>query len=81
MYTLLLHIADSPEPIKAEVEELPNPADTCIVIRNPRLRSEKEVHGLEDGVNTLIYPWWRINYIQVLPSGDEELDFPLLYRD
>ncbi|MDQ7026047.1 MAG: hypothetical protein Q9P01_20240 [Anaerolineae bacterium] len=81
MYTLLLHIADSPEPVKAEVDELPDPSASFLVIKNPRLRSEKEIRGLEDGVTMLIYPWWRINYIQVLPSGDDELDFPLLYRD
>jgi hypothetical protein len=81
MYTILLHVPDSPEPIKAEVDELPDPTSSCLLIKNPRTRSEKEIHGLEDGVTMLIYPWWRINYIQVLPSGDEQLDFPLLYRD
>ena len=81
MYTLLVHVADSPEPIKAEIDDLPDPSATFIVIKNPRLRSEKEIHGLEDGVTMLVYPMWRINYIQILPSDDEQLDFPLLYRD
>ena len=81
MYTLLLHVADSPEPIKCEVDELPDANTNLIHAKNPRLRSEKEVHGLEDGVTLILYPLWRINYIQVLPTGEEELDFPLLYRD
>ena len=81
MYTVLLHVSDSPEPIKAEVEDLPDPNANCIIIKNPRLRSEKELIGLEDGVTMLVYPWWRINYVQILPSDEEQSDFPLLYRD
>lgn len=81
MYTILVHVEGSPEPIKVDVEDLPNPQDNIIICRNPRTRGEKEVHGLDDGVTTVIYPWWRINYIQVLPSSEESLDFPLLYRE
>lgn len=80
MYTLLLHVANE-EPIKVDVDELPDPRDVAIVGRNPRLRGDKEVVFLEEGVNTVIFPWWRINYIQVLPGPEDDLDFPTQFRD
>ncbi len=78
-YTILVHVA-SQEPVKLDVEELPDPHSTCITGRNPRDRSDKEVSWIDEGVSTVIFPWWRINYIQVLPSQEDELEFPLPFR-
>lgn len=80
MITLLLHVSNS-EPIKVDVDEMPKPTDNAIVGKNPRERSDKELTILDEGVNTVIFPWWRINYIQVLPGAEEELEFELPYRD
>ena len=79
-FTVLIHVANS-EPVKAEVEELPNPTDTCIICKNPREKGDKEVAWLEDGVTTVIFPWWRVNYVQVLPGETEEEAFPGLFRE
>jgi hypothetical protein len=80
MPSIILHVQNS-EPVKVDVDELPGPQDVCIVARNPRERNDKEFHWVDDGVTTVIFPWWRINYIQVLPAGDETPDFPLPYKD
>jgi hypothetical protein len=80
MITLLLHVAGQ-EPVKLDVEEMPEPQDVAIIGRNPRERSDKEVSWIEDGVTTVMFPWWRINYIQVLPSLEDELEFPLPFRE
>lgn len=80
MYTIVLHVSNS-EPVKLDVEELPSPTDTCVIGTNPRMRSDKEFDWVEEGVTTLIFPWHRINYIQVWPGEEESLDFPLTYRD
>ncbi len=80
MITLLLHVTNS-EPIKVDVDEMPKPSDNAVIGKNPRERSDKELSILDEGVNTVIFPWWRINYIQVLPGADEELEFELPYRD
>ncbi len=80
MITIQIHIANQ-EPIKLDVEELPDPRDNVIIGKNPRDRKDQEIIWVDEGVNTLIMPWWRINYIQVMPSGEEQLDFPLLYRE
>ena len=80
MLTLQIHIANG-EPIKLDVEEMPSMSDIAIVGSNPRDRQEREVNWVDDGVSTVIIPWSRINYIQILPSEDEEEEFPLPFRN
>jgi hypothetical protein len=79
MISLLVHISNS-EPVKIDVDELPDPKDVAIIGKNPRERSDKELTWLDEGVNTVILPWWRINYIQVLPGVEDEIEFPMPYR-
>ncbi len=80
MITLQIHLANS-EPIKLDVEEMPRMSDTAIVGSNPRDRKNKEITWVDDGVTTVIIPWSRINYIQVLPDTDAEAEFPLPFRN
>jgi hypothetical protein len=80
MITLLLHVSNA-EPVKIDVEELPGPTDQAIVGRNPRERSDREVEWLDDGVQTVIFPWWRINFVQVLPSEEDQDEIEKLWRE
>ena len=80
MITLLLHIANA-EPVKVEVDEMPDPSDTVIICRNPRERNDKEYVGIDEGVTTVIFPWWRINYVEVIPGSEDEMEFPGLFRE
>lgn len=79
MITLLLHVSNS-EPIKVDVDEMPKPSDIAIVGKNPRERSDKELTIFDEGVTTVIFPWWRINYVQVLPSDEDEIEFEMPFR-
>ncbi len=79
MITLILHIANS-EPVKVDVEEMPKATDVAIIGLNPRERNDRELPWVDDGVTKVMFPWWRINYIQVLPDPAEEVDFPELFR-
>ncbi|MDK3161526.1 hypothetical protein FBR02_13070 [Anaerolineae bacterium CFX9] len=79
MISLLVHINNA-DPIKLEVDEIPSPKDNAIVGKNPREKGDKEVTYLEEGVTTLIIPWWRITFVEVLPSESEETEFPLPFR-
>ena len=80
MPTILLHISNA-EPIKLDVEDLPDPRENAVVGKNPRERNDKEVAWIEDGVTTIMFPWWRITFIEVLPSEEEEAAFPLPFRN
>ena len=80
MATILVHLSNM-EPVKLEVDALPAATDTVLIGKNPRDLVDRELHWLEEGVRTIILPWWRINYIQVLPTAEEKEEFPLLFRN
>ena len=69
--TIQLHILNE-DPIVAEVDALPGPHDTLLVVSNPRLRDGKDLRYVAPNVTSIIFPMVRINFIQILPSGEEE---------
>ncbi|MBE2267692.1 MAG: hypothetical protein IAE80_05630 [Anaerolinea sp.] len=80
MITVLVHISNA-DPIKCDIEDLPKPSDNVFVGKNVREKGDKDLEYTEEGVNTLIIPWWRITFIEVLPSADDEVEFPLPFRN
>lgn len=79
MIAILVHINNA-DPVKLDVEELPKPTDNAIVGKNPRDKGDRELDFLEEGVTTMIFPWWRVTFIEVLPSKEDEVEFPLPFR-
>lgn len=71
MLNVLVHIQNE-DPVLGEMDALPGLSDTLIVIRNPRRKDGKDIHYLEANVSTVIWPLTRINYIEVMPTGDED---------
>lgn len=71
MQTLLIHIQND-DPVMGDIDEMPNPGDQFIVIKNPRRKDGKDLHFLEPNVTTMIWPLARITFIEVMPSGEEE---------
>ena len=69
--TVIVHIANE-DPIIGEVEEMPTLTDTMIIIANPRKRDGKDLHYLDSDVTTVIWPWNRITFLEILPSEEEE---------
>jgi hypothetical protein len=70
-YTLLLHIANE-DPVVLETDDLPGPTDQWIKGSNPRRKDNKDLHYLMPDVTTVIFPTWRINFIEIMPGKDEE---------
>ncbi len=77
--TLVLHIPNE-EPVAGEVDEMPGPQDTLIVLNNPRRRDGKDIHYLDPEVSTVLFPVNRITLIEVMP-GAEEADIIGFVRD
>ncbi|GAP14611.1 hypothetical protein LARV_02384 [Longilinea arvoryzae] len=71
MPTILIHVMNE-DPVMGEIDELPNPTDQLMMIKNPRHRDGKDLHYLEANVTTVIWPLTRVLFIEVMPSGDEE---------
>jgi hypothetical protein len=70
-YTVLVHIANE-EAVLGEMDELPNPDDTAITVTNPRRRDDKDLAYLHETVTTVIWPMHRINFIEILPTREDE---------
>jgi hypothetical protein len=68
---VLLHVT-AEDPILGELEELPSPDSTLVIVHNPRRRDGKDLRYLQDEVATVIWPMRVVNFIQVLPSVEEE---------
>lgn len=70
-YTVILHVAGEAA-IAGEVDDLPKPSDSIIIVMNPRQRDGKDLHYLEHNVVKVIWPLAKISLIEVLESTEEE---------
>jgi len=70
-YSVILHIPGEMS-VLGEVEELPKPSDTLIIVSNPRLRDGKDIHYLEHNVVKVIWPIDKLTVIEILESEEEE---------
>lgn len=71
MMTVIVHIANE-DAVQCEIEELPKSTDNTVLVHNPRKRDGKDLHYLDEEVTMVIYPLWRINFIQILPTAGAE---------
>ena len=70
-YTLLLHIVGEPTML-AEADQLPNPGDSTITVTNLRQRDGKDLANVDSATTHFIFPWTRINFVEVLGAEEEE---------
>ena len=70
-YGVILHISGE-VPIIGEVEELPGPSDTLIIVSNPRSREGKDLHYIQAEVTQVVWPLAKLNFLEIMPSADEE---------
>jgi len=71
MPTVLLHIMNE-DPIMGEVDQLPAVTDYLILVKNPRRRDGKDIAYLDMNVTQVFWPITRINFIEIVPTGEEE---------
>lgn len=67
----IVHVKNE-EAIVCELNELPETNSQVIILNNPRRRDGKDLHYLDADVTTMILPWGRINFVQIMPSHDTE---------
>lgn len=71
MVSIILHISNE-DPIVCEVDALPESLSQFIIVHNPRKRDGKDIHYLDEDVTSMLVPFHRVNFIQLLPSGEVE---------
>lgn len=69
--TVLVHIVNE-DPIVLDVDDLPDPADQYLIGMNPRYRDGKDVSYVQQDVTTILFPWHRITFVELLPSEEED---------
>jgi hypothetical protein len=71
MPTVLIHILND-DPVLGEMENVPAGNDQIIIVKNPRRRDGKDLPYLEQNVTLVAWPLTRINFIEIMPTGEEE---------
>jgi hypothetical protein len=71
MISVVVHIANE-DAIVCELDDMPGTTDRFIHVQNPRRRDGKDIHYLDEDVTSMLVPWHRINFVQLLPSAEAE---------
>ncbi len=71
MPTVIIHVQNE-DPVVGEMDALPGSNDLLIIVKNPRRRDGKDLHYIDASVQTVIWPTSKINFIEVLPAGEDE---------
>ena len=77
--TVVLHLGGE-DPILADLDQDPQPGDNFIKVSNLRKRDGKDVSYLTAGVQSVIYPWHRITFLEIMPSEEERGSVIDFYR-
>jgi len=70
-FTVLVHLSGE-DSVVGEVDAIPTPTDTTITLNSPRRRDGKDLAYIQGNVVTVVWPMHRINFIEILPTAEEE---------
>lgn len=79
-HTVIVHIT-SADPFVAEIEEMPEPGDNFLKCSNPRSRDGKSLHYVDEDAASLIFPWHRISFVEIMPSEAEREEVEAFFRE
>ncbi len=71
MITVIVHI-NNEDPVLGEMDELPKTDDQIVIVKNPRKKDGKDIHYLEPAVTVVVFPMHRVNFVEIIPTGEEE---------
>ena len=71
MPSVIIHILNE-DPVLGEVDQLPEPADNLVLVKNPRRRDGKDISYIDLNVSMVIWPVSRLSFIEVMPGQEEE---------
>jgi len=77
---LIIHLVGE-DPIEAEVDELPKSGESYIQVSNPRRRDGRPLNYVTAGARSFLFPWTRINFIEVMVSEAEHREVIEFFRE
>jgi hypothetical protein len=51
---------------------MPQANDSVLILHNPRKRDGKDISYLAADVTTVMWPWEKVNFLEIMPSEAEE---------
>jgi hypothetical protein len=78
--SVIVHLLGA-DPVLGQVEKFPDPVDSCIMIQNPKSRDGKTPSYLATGVNSVVFPLARVNYIELLGEEQTREDVLEFFRE
>jgi hypothetical protein len=80
MRSIVAHCTNE-DPFLAEVTELPKANDNCVEFFNPRYRDGKPLRYASPGMSSIIYPFHRVSFIEVLANEEERAQVVEFFRE
>lgn len=78
--TVVLHIIGE-EPVLVDIDEMPEPSASFIVCSNIRKRDGKPVNYVSPGARTILFPWNRISFLEIMVSSEERREVVDFFRE
>jgi hypothetical protein len=79
-YEAILHMYNE-DPIRADLDKLPDPAHVSIVVLNPRRLDGRALHYITEGATSFIFPLSRISFIEVMGGEEAEKEVVEFFRE
>lgn len=76
---VVIHLSND-EPFTADMEDLPPPGATYVILNNPRTREGRHVQWVTAGSFRFMFPLSRISFIEIMMSAQDK-DIEPFYRD
>jgi hypothetical protein len=79
-HTVIVHIANA-DPFVAEIDEIPDSQDNFLQCSNLRARDGKSLHYVEEDSISVLFPWHRISFVEIMPSEAEREEVETFFRE
>jgi hypothetical protein len=79
-HTVLIHVLNE-EAVVGEIDELPEPTDQVLIVKNVRYRDGRDVTYVLPETNIVIYPWIRIHCLEIMPGEETEEEIVTFVRE
>ena len=80
MRNVIVHLSNE-DPFVADMDELPERGDTCVTFFNPRMRDGKPLRYVTHGMSSIVFPWHRVSFIEVMASEEERREVVEFFRE
>ncbi len=69
--TVIIHLVGE-EPVMGELDQQPQPSDNFLLVENLRKRDGKDLQFLAPGVETVLFPFARITFVEFMPNTKDQ---------